>query len=93
MSIEWLRDLVIIIFGVVATIVSVILALVLLSFYRQMKSIEETRDAILAAAKSISQVGSEVIAPLLRSSIVFQVISQVAELVMSMFEKRREKNE
>ncbi len=59
MDIEWFRDLVLIIFGLVATGVFIMMAVILLSLYRQVRAIQKSLSKALAIIEAISAIGSE----------------------------------
>jgi hypothetical protein len=76
MTIEWYRDLVIIILGIVAIGFCIFLAVIIFSFYRQMRSLQNAAKDILAAIQSIVSATSDVLKPLLQLGALIQGISQ-----------------
>jgi hypothetical protein len=88
-----IRDLAIIIFCVVVSIVAVFFAVIMYSFYRRWTQMQETAMDVLEALKSISHGASEIFGPLMQSAVILQGINKVVDLVMSIFNKRREKSE
>lgn len=92
MGIEWYRDLFICIFGLIGTIVSIFIAVLLFKIYRRAKVI---LDSVKTTAKTIQTVsdyaGSEVIKPLLQIVAVIQGIRQGIDTVGKFFKKKEEK--
>lgn len=90
-EIEWFRDLFICIFGLVATVVSIFIAVLLFKIYRRVKVI---LDSMKTTAKTIQSVsgyaGSEVIKPLMQIAAVVQGVRQGIEAISKLFKKKEE---
>ena len=90
MSIEWYRDLVIIIFGLGATVVIVFMGILAFSLYRKIKPILDSSRAAVKTVENISScVEEEVARPLAQIVGFVQGIAQAVKLV-SRFSKRKE---
>lgn len=88
MSVEWFRDLVIIIFGLIASGVLVLIAITAFLLYRQMRTIQSSMKNTLAIIERVSRVTSEVLQPLVQ---VLSLISGIREGIESMTRLFREK--
>jgi hypothetical protein len=88
MGIEWLRDLIICIFGVVAAGVLIFLAVLSYSLYRRAKSIlDSTRAASTNIQDISSYVGEEIIKPLIQIVALIQGIRQGIDSMSKFFKK------
>ena len=89
MSIDWLRDLVICIFGLVATGVFVFVAVLLYSLYRRTWSILDSIETISKTIQGItSYVGDEVTKPLIQVVALTQGIRQGINTISKFFKKQ-----
>ena len=90
MSIEWLRDLVIVVFGLVATAVLVFLAILSYSCYRRIKPI---LHSVKVTSETIEQLTSyaaqEVAKPLMQAGILIQGIRAGIEVIGRLFKKKQ----
>ena len=88
MSIDWWRDLVICIFGLVATGVLVFVAVLAYSLYHRIRSI---LDSIKATSKTVqgisSYAGDEVAKPLIQVVAFIQGIRQGIDAIRKIFKK------
>ena len=88
-SIEWFRDLVICVFGLVATGVFILVAILLFSLYRRARVI---LDSVKATTKTIqgisSYVGDGVVKPVIEVAAVIQGIRQGIDTVSRFFKKK-----
>ncbi len=88
MSIDWFRDLVICIFGLVATGVLIFIAVLAYSFYRRTRPIV---DSLKTTSKRIevisSYVGDEVAKPIIEVAAFVQGIRQGVDTVSTLFKK------
>ena len=89
MSIEWLRDLVVCIFGLGATIAIVFIAVLAFLLYRKIRPI---LDSVKATTKTVEDISScveeEVAKPLIHIAAIVQGVSQAIALV-SRFSKKK----
>ena len=93
MDIGWFRDLVIVIFGLVTTIVVIFLAILAFILFRKVRPILDSVQGTTAAVKEITcTVKEEVVKPVLQISALIKGITQGIELVTKLF-KREEKEE
>ncbi|MGD9142907.1 MAG: hypothetical protein PVG61_03575 [Dehalococcoidia bacterium] len=92
MSIEWFRDLIIIIWGIGAIVVTLTVGVVVIMFYRRIKPV---LDSVKTTAKTVenitSVVGEQVAGPLTKVAAFVQGIRQAASLV-SQFRNKEEEN-
>ena len=90
MSIDWFRDLVISIFGVVATGVSIFIAVLAYSLYRRIKPVLKS---LKKSAKTIQTLSSytenEVVKPLIQMATVIQGVRQGINAVGKIFQKKK----
>ena len=89
MGIDWFRDLIICILGLVATGVLIFIAVLLYSFYHRTKSILDSIETSSRTIQGItSYVGSEVAKPLIQVAVVIQGIRQGIDTVTKLFKKQ-----
>ena len=89
MSIDWFRDLVICIFGLVATGVLVFIAVLSYSLYHRTRSILDSLRTASSTIKSVSSyVGDEVAKPLIQVAALIQGVRQGIDTVTKFFKKR-----
>lgn len=90
MSIDWLRDLIIVIFGLVATGVLIFLTVLLYSVYRRIRPI---LDSVKTTSKTIegicSYAGDEVAKPLMQVVAFIQGIRQGINVISKFFKKKK----
>ena len=92
MTIEWFRDLVIVVFGIAATVLAIILAVVAILLYKKAKPILKSARNTARTASDISDIVREMVAPpLSRMAAVLQGLSQVFR-TFSRFTKKKEGN-
>jgi len=88
MSIEWFRDLIICIFGIVAAGVLIFIAVLLYSLYRQMRSVLGSVKATSTTIQGItSYVGDEVVKPMTQVVAIIQGIRQGIDTIGKFFKK------
>jgi len=88
MDINWFRDLIICILGLVATGVLIFIAVLLYSFYRRTRSILDSIETISRTIQGItSYVGGEVAKPLIQVVALIQGIRQGIDTVSKFFKK------
>ena len=90
MGIDWYRDLIICITGLVTAGVLIFLAVLLYSLYRRTRS---TLDSIKTTSRTVqgisSYVGDEVVKPVIQVVAVIQGIRQGIDTISKFFEKRK----
>ena len=92
MSIEWFSNLVIVIFGLAATIVLIFLAVLAFLFYRRLRPVLDSMKATTKTVENFSScVEAEVARPLAQVAAFVQGIRQAVDLV-GRFTKRKEKD-
>ncbi|MBA7679412.1 hypothetical protein ES703_87704 [subsurface metagenome] len=88
MSIEWFRDLIICILGLVATGVLIFIAVLSYLFYRRTRSILDSIETISRTIRGItSYVGGEVAKPLIQVVALIQGIRQGIDTISKFFKK------
>ena len=89
MSIEWFRDLVICIWGLVTTGVLIFVAVLSYSLYRRTRPIIDSIKATSTTIQGISSyVGGEVVKPLIEVGAIIQGIRQGIDMVTKIFKKQ-----
>ena len=90
MSIDWFRDLVICIFGLVATGALVFIAVLSYSLYRRIKPILESIKTGATTMQAISSyVGEEVVKPVIEVVALVQGIRQGINTATKFFKKQK----
>ena len=90
MSIDWFRDLIISIFGIVATVVSIFIAVLAYSLYRRIKPILKSIKKTTATVQKLSSYAeSEVAKPLVQIAAIIQGVCQGIEAVSKIFQKKK----
>lgn len=88
------RDIILIIWGLVASIAIVFIAVILFLFYRKTSALLESTDLMVARASDIMDyVESEVVRPVSRLGTMVQGIMQGIGIFSSIFSKKEEKDE
>ena len=94
MGIDWFRDLVICVFGLVATGVVIFIAVVLFLLYRRVRAI---LDSVKATSRTIqgvtSYVGDEVVKPVIEVAAIIQGIRQGIDTIGKFFKKGGRRND
>ncbi len=92
MSIDWFRDLVISIFGLVATGVLIFVAVLAYFLYRRARSVLDSAKVISKTTQGIfSYVGDEVAKPLIEAAALIHGIRQGIGVINKLFKRRRGK--
>jgi hypothetical protein len=94
MEISWWRDLVIVIWGMVATIAVVIITIIALLFYKKVSTLIDSADYAVARASSIIDYAEqEVLKPVIQLGSILQGVVQGVGFFSNMFKKKEEKDE
>ena len=89
MSIDWVRDLIICIFGLVATGVLIFLAVLAYSLYRRARSVLDSARAILGTVQSVlAYAGDKLVKPAIQLVSLIQGVRQGIDVVSKLFRKR-----
>ena len=89
MSIDWFRDLILCIFGIVAAGVLIFLAVLLYLLYRRTRSILDSVKATSTTIQGItSYVGEEVVKPVVQVASMIQGIRQGIDTISKFFKKQ-----
>lgn len=90
MGIDWFRDLVICIAGLVLTGVLIFITVMAYSLYKRAKSTLDSTEAIIASVQEISSyVQAEVAKPLVQVMALVQGIRQGVDTFSTLFKKHR----
>ncbi|MFC1871575.1 hypothetical protein ACFLYF_04160 [Chloroflexota bacterium] len=90
MSIEWLRDLVICIWGILSTAVLIFAAVLAYSLYRRAKPVLDSMKTTSANIQSLSTcVRDEVAKPLVEVAAIVQGVTQGIDMITKLFKKRK----
>ena len=90
MSIDWLRDLIIVIFGLVATGVLIFLAVLVYLVYRRASSIMKSVATISKTVEGISSyAGDEVLKPMIQVVSFIQGLSQGINAISKVFKRKK----
>ena len=91
MSIEWFRDLIIIIWGIVSTVVIVFMGVLAFLFYQRIRPALDSLKATTKTMENItSVVGEQVAGPLAKVAAFVQGIRQAVSLVSQLRNKKEE---
>jgi len=91
MSLDWFRDLVICILGLVAAGVLIFIAVLLYSLYRRTRSILDSVKIIVRTIQGISSyVEEEVVKPVIQVVALIRGIRQGVDTIRKIFEKEEE---
>ena len=91
MSIEWFRDLIIIIWGIGATVVMLLIGVLAFLLYRRIRPALDSLKATTKTVENItSVVGEQVAGPLAKVAAFVQGIRQAASLVSQLRNKRED---
>jgi len=89
MGIDWFRDLIICIFGVVAAGVLIFIAVLLFLLYRRVRVILDSVKATSRTIQGISSyVGDEVVKPVIEVAAIIQGVRQGIDTISRFFKKK-----
>jgi hypothetical protein len=90
-DISWLRDLVIVIYGILAILLAVPVFVLIIIFYRKLMEILASVEKTTADAREvIGTVKEEFVSPLSKIMVIFQTIRQTATMVSDFMKKQQE---
>ncbi len=90
MTIEWLRDLIIIIYGVVGIVFLVIVVFMAFALFKRVKTILNSLTVTSANIEEISTVArDQIVRPLVQVGSIMQGISRWIEIISSYFKKHK----
>ena len=91
MSIEWFRDLILIIWGITSTVVIVLIGVLAYLFYRRIRPALDSLKATTRTVENItSVVGEQVAGPLTKVAAFIQGVRQAVSLVSQLRNKKEE---
>jgi len=94
MEISWWRDMVIVIWGLVGTIVLIIITVVAFLLYKRINKFLDSADTIAARTNDlIDYAEEEVLQPLVKFGTVIQGIIQGAVFIADLFKKKEGKRD
>ena len=90
MSIEWFRDLVICIFGVMATVAIILITIFVVSLYRKSRNVLQSVEATSNNIQEItSSLRKKFISPIAGMGAIIQVIYKGIEAIDKIFGKKK----
>lgn len=90
MTIEWFRDLVIIIYGLVGAVFLIALGIMAFSLYRRLKAILDSLKVTSSNIEEISNVAKEqIVRPIIQVGSVFQAITKWIEEISGYLKKSK----
>ncbi len=89
MTIEWFRDLVISIFGLVATAFVIMIGVMSFLLYRQIRSIQGSMRSTMATIQSVAGVVSDVLKPFLEITALVEGINRGIKGVTEILHKMK----
>ena len=90
MTIEWFRDLIIIIYGLVGTLFLVFIGIMACSLFRRLEVILDSLMVTSANIQEISTIAKEqLVRPIYRVGSIFQGITRWIEMIGSYFKKAK----
>ena len=90
MTIEWFRDLIIIIFGLVGAIFLIIAGIMAFALFSRVKVILDSLKVTSANIQEISTVAKEqIVRPIMQVGSVFQSITKWIEMISGYFRKSK----
>jgi hypothetical protein len=88
------RDIIFIVWGLVATVAMVFISVILFLFYRKTVSLLDSTDMLIARVSDIADyVNAEVVGPVSRFGTMVQGIIQGISIFSSVFKKKEENDE
>ena len=91
MGLEWLRDLVICILGLVAAGVLIFIAVLAYSFYHRTKPILDSVNAVVTTIQEVVISVEEIARPIMQVVAVIRGVRQGVDAVSKLFDKRRKR--
>ncbi len=94
MDISWWRDLVIVIWGIVATIAVVVVAIVMFLLYRKISTLMDSMDYVMAKTSDIIDYAEqEVLKPVIQLGTIVKGFVSGASFFANLFKRKEEKDE
>ena len=94
MTIEWWRDLIIIIYGVVGAVFLAVICVMAFSLYRRIKTILDSLKITSSNIEEISNVAREqIVTPITQVGSIFQGISRWIAMISGYFNKSKKGGE
>jgi hypothetical protein len=94
MEISWWRDLVIVIWGLVATVAVVIMTIIAYLFYKKVSTLLDSADYAVAKASDILDYAEqEVLQPVIQLGTILQGVVQGVSFFSNIFRKKEGKDE
>lgn len=91
MTLEWLRDLVIVVCGIAGTLIAVLIAILIFRLYRQLKEITDSAKTTVKGVQSTwSFLSDTVVQPLIQITSLIQGIRQAINAVTKRAARERE---
>jgi hypothetical protein len=94
MEISWLRDLVIVIWGLVATVAMVVITIIAYLFYKKLSMLLDSADyAVAKASEILDYAQEEVLQPVIQLGTILQGVVQGVGFFSKIFKKKESKDE
>ena len=94
MELSFWRDIILIIWGLVATIATVFISTILFLFYRKTAAVFDTTDLMVnKVSEIVDYINMEVVRPVSRFGTMIQGIMQGISIFGSIFKKKEEQDE
>ena len=91
MEITWLRDLIIVIYGILGIVLAVPLFILVIILYKKVRVIMATVEKTTTEAKEvIGTVKNEFVGPMSKVMVIMQTIRQTTALVSEIMKKQQE---
>ena len=88
------RDIILVIWGLVATVAMVFISVILFLFYRKMVTVLDSTDLVVnKVSKIVDYIDTEVVRPFSRFGTMFQGIMQGISMFGSIFNKKEVQDE
>jgi ABC-type sugar transport system permease subunit len=92
MDIAWLRDLTIVIWGLVSAIVVAVLGVILVALYRRLKVILDNMEIASTNVAELSKMAREAALPMMRIASIFQVITKTLGAIKGFRKNKKEED-
>lgn len=90
MSIEWFRDLIICIYGIIGILALILFSVFVVLFYRKaklvMSSVQNTTDSVNEVVRTVK---ADFVSPAVQMMAMVQGIKQIANIINSFFKKEQ----
>jgi hypothetical protein len=92
MNIAWLRDLTIVIWGLISMVVTIMLGVIAFAIFRRLKTILGSAEVASANIAELSVLARESAGPILRITGIIQVVAKTMEAIRGLAKNKKEGN-